>query len=141
MARSIKYESEVHVIKCSLCKKAGFTDDNPPVRYKGLTDHLLCFAVSFAKEFAKQDKEITVELLQTVPPLELAGLRAIWAALLDVGGEAIVVQAKSKRELEQSLSEEIDKSKHCAIAGIYNKGVRVSYKTKIAVHIADDTNE
>jgi len=147
MSRSIKALSTIEPVTCMVCKKGGFTDTNPPVKYLGYTDHLECFAKDFVKKFIKKNPDIPETTLLSIDPWSLASINGLWAAIIKWENEeespeqgiyhAGIVEAKSKKQLEESLQACLIKNSGLQILGIYSKGVKMPYETRVSVHIVE----
>lgn len=147
MAKSIKFESTVEVVTCMVCGKGGFTEDNPPVKYKGYTDHLKCFQKDFIKKFCKKHNLIKTETLEQVQNItRLPKLNAAWAALLVVdshknGKESVILYSDYKTKLESALADAFEKYTQVDVLGIFRKGQQITYKTVMTIHIVEEKPE
>ena len=117
--------------------------ENPPVRYLGYTDHLLCFAKDFVKKFIRKYPDIPETTMQSIDPWTLAEVNGLWAAVVtwdsDESPHAGVVSAKSKKQLEEALQECMVKNSGLEILGIFSKGVKMPYETRVSIHIVEET--
>lgn len=138
---SIKAESTVEMVKCMVCGKGDFTADNPPVTYKGYTDHLKCFQKDFIKQFCKKHPQISQGDMERVEEVfTLPKLNAAWATLVSIGkedGYSLVLHSDYKTKLEEALVEIFLKYPGAEIRGIFRKGQEIGYKTVMTIHIVE----
>ena len=149
MSRSIKALSTIEPVKCMVCKKGDFTKENPPIKYLGYTDHLLCFKKDFIKKFIKKYPDVAEATMEAISPWELASINGLWAALVtwvpkqgapeEPETAACILSAKSKKQLEEALEEKMAVPQDLLIMGIFSKGVKMPYATRISIHIVEET--
>jgi len=129
-----------------VCNKGGFTKENPPVKYKGYTDHMECFRADFIKKFTKKHTHIYLDDLEDVKDvMSLPKLNAAWAALLEIKDgeddgerESIILHSDYKTKLEDALVDVFMKNSGARVLGIFRKGNAIAYKTIMTIHIVEE---